>query len=339
MKNVKEIVILRATVLSAIRVFFDSQGFLEVDTPLMVAAPDTEPTIEPFQTTWHESGQSHQAYLIPSPEFLIKRLLAEKVGNLYQLGKSFRNYEPSQAQHNPEFQLLEWYRANADYTDIMTDCENLLHFTISRLGKQVVDFSYQGKKVDVAKPWERLSVSEAFQKYAQIDQETLLDETTLVAAAAKKGYSTVDASYDDLFYQILLNEIEPHLGITKPTFLYDYPLSQAALARKKQKDPRLAERFELYIAGLELANAFSELTNWQEQEKRLQAQLKTRQKNGQPTWDYDRDLIEALKKDLSPTGGIALGVDRLIMLLADAAEITTVLPFSAAKLFNLEKVI
>lgn len=329
----KQTVQLRAAVFKAIRAFFDAQGFYEVDTPLMVAAPDTEPTIEPFETIWKEAGRSHVAYLTPSPEFLIKRLLAEKVGNVYQMSHVFRNLEPSQGKHNPEFMMLEWYRANANYTDIMNDTEALIRSVFAAADKDLT-LSYQGHQVDLEGDWERLSVSEAFEKYADISQDTLVNESALISEATKRGYQTSDTGYDDAFYQIFLNEIESKLGFEKPTFLYDYPASQAALARKKESDPRFAERFELYIAGIELANAFSELTNWQEQEARLKQQVATRKANGQAHWDYDLDFINALKKGLPVTGGIALGVDRLILLLADAPDILEVLPFPAATLFK-----
>lgn len=329
----KDIVQLRAVVFKAIRAFFDEQGFAEVDTPLMVASPDTEPTIEPFQTSWKELGQDHTAYLTPSPEFLIKRLLSENVGNVYQMSHVFRNFEPSQGKHNPEFMMLEWYRSNAHYEDIMDDTRALIIAVFSACGKSLT-LDYQGSEVSLDGDWEKLSVSEAFEKYANLSQDTLLNESALIAEAIKRGYQSEDTGYDDAFYQIFLNEVESKLGFGKPTFLYDYPASQAALARKKESDPRLAERFELYIAGIELANAFSELTNWQEQEARLQQQVETRKKNKQPHWEHDQDFIEALKSGLPVTGGIALGVDRLIMLLADAPDVLSVLPFPAATLFK-----
>lgn len=324
---------LRATVFKSIRSFLDSEGFTEVDSPLMVASPDTEPTIEPFQTKWLEQDNEHIGYLTPSPEFLLKRVLAAGSGNVYQMSHVFRNYEPSQCKHNPEFMMLEWYRTNADYTDIMKDTENLVRAVFAAIHPNEKQFSYQGHLINLNGDWERLSVSEAFEKFANISQDTLLNESALIAAAKDKGYDTDGGSYDDAFFQIFLNEVEGKLGFEKPTFLYDYPASQAALARKKESDPRLAERFELYICGVELTNAFSELTNWQEQESRLQAQVETRKKNNQLNWDYDHDFIAALKQGLPVTGGIALGVDRLIMLMADAPDIISVLPFPAQTLF------
>lgn len=330
----RELLSLRAKVFQAIRQFLNDEGFLEVDSPIFVASPDTEPSIEPFQTTWYEQGKSHIGYLTPSPEFLLKRALAAGSGNIYQMAHVFRNYEPSQGKHNPEFMMLEWYRTNADYTDIMVDTENLIKKVITAVGKSTDFLEYQGTKVDLQGEWPRLSVVEAFFKYADVSEEILLDEKALIKKAQEKGYNTEGSSYDDAFFQIFMNEIESKLGFEQPTFLYDYPASQAALARKKESDPRLAERFELYIAGIELSNAFSELTNWQEQEQRLAAQVKVRKDNNQPHWDYDHDFIKALKLGLPVTGGIALGVDRLIMLMVDAETILEVLPFPASDLFK-----
>lgn len=329
----KKILELRSAVFKAIRAFFDNQGFIELDTPLMVASPDTEPSIEPFQTTWGEQSVAHMAYLTPSPEFLIKRVLAEGVTNVYQMSHMFRNYEPSQGKHNPEFMMLEWYRTNADYKDIMKDTEDLIKYVFQACGKDL-NTSYQGSVVNLNDEWERLSVVEAFEKYANIPQDTLVNESALINEATLRGYQSTDTGYDDAFYQIFLNEVEHKLGFGKPTFLYDYPASQAALAKKKESDPRFAERFELYITGIELSNAFSELTDWQEQESRLKEQATKRKLNGQQYWDYDIAFIESLKKGIPVTGGIALGVDRLIMLLANAESILDVLPFPAKTLFK-----
>jgi elongation factor P--(R)-beta-lysine ligase len=328
------LLVLRARTFAAIREFFDEKGFFEVDTPLLVAAPDTEPTIEPFETTWNELGQSHKAYLVPSPEILIKRLLAHGPENFYQLSHVFRNFEPSQGKHNPEFMMLEWYRSYADYNTIMEDAEELISFIVSSLLHKGYTLNYQGFEIDLTGGWERLSVCDAFDRYAGISRETLLNQTVLIEVAKAKGYNVEGGTYDDAFFQVFLNEIEGKLGFGKPTFLYDYPVSQAALARKKEADPRLAERFELYIAGVELANAFTELTNAEEQEKRLQLQVSIRKANNQPIWKYDHQFVDALKQPMPVTGGIALGVDRLIMLLADKPDVMNVLPFPASTLFG-----
>ncbi len=346
---------MREWVNDGIRAFFKLRGFREVETPLFVANPDPEPTIELFKTIHKANDYSVTGYLNGSPEFMMKKLLAAGSGNIFQICKSFRNGEPVSSRHNPEFSILEWYRVEADYRDIMTDCENLfifLHTYITALREKKLAHAYdvevlpesdlqltfKGTTYDLRGPWERLSVPEAFEKYAQVSKDELLDEALLLAKAKEKGYSVTETtSYDDAFYQIMLNEIEPHLGETKPTFLYDYPASQAALSKKKAEDPRLAERFELYLGGLELGNAFSELADWQEQQERFTNQLATRRANAQDAWQIDQQFIDALKTGFPRCGGIAVGVDRLVMLFADASEISEVLFFPADDIFELAK--
>jgi lysyl-tRNA synthetase class 2 len=344
---------MREWINDGIRGYFKLQKFREVETPLFVANPDPEPTIELFQTVHAANNYSVTGYLNGSPEFMMKKLLASGSGNIFQICKSFRNGEPVSSRHNPEFTILEWYRVEADYTDIMADCEGLfrfLHqyvdalkknklahaFDVEILPASDLQLQFKGKSYNLKGTWERLSVPEAFEKYAGISKDELLSEPLLLAKVKEKGYA-VDktTTYDDAFYQVMLNEIEPHLGAVTPTFLYDYPASQAALSKKKAEDPRLAERFELYIGGLEIGNAFSELADWQEQRERFEKQLKIRQENGQAVWGVDEQFITALQSGFPRCGGIAVGVDRLVMLFADAAEISEVLFFPADQVFKL----
>lgn len=327
----------RSKIVQSIRQFFYDQDFIEVDTPLFLANPDPEPTIHLFETTWQLGELEKIGYLAPSPEFQMKKLLAAGSGPIFQICKSFRNAEPVSRLHNPEFTILEWYRPKADYTDLMNDCEQLVMSAWDTIEpKHGSTLNYQDLKLDMNTPWERLSVVEAFERYAEITEDEFFDLDKLRARAQDKGYRVDENnSYDDIFYQIMLNEVEPHLGKTQPTFLYDYPASQAALARLKADDKRLAERFELYIGNLEIANAFSELTDAKEQEKRLKAQLKNRRTQGLPAWQPDNQFIEALRRGMPPTAGIALGVDRLVMVLTDAAELSEVVSYTAAEIFEL----
>src|SRR3989344_3767486 len=206
----------------------------------------------------------------------------------------------------------------------MKDCEELLVFintylqrmTDTQRTKRPTELIYQGKKVNLAAPWERISVSEAFSRYAAVDLPNTLTLDKLAPIAQKKGYTVgPDDMWEELFHQIFLNEIEPSLGRGKPTIIYDYPASQAALSRKKESDPRFAERFEFYIEGLELGDAYSELTNWKEQQERFEEETKERRRLGKIDHPVDRDFIDALKAGMPKAGGIAVGVDRLIMLL------------------------
>lgn len=344
----------REWVIDAIRIFFKQDGFMELETPLLVHSPDPEPSIAVFQTELKMfDGTKRTGYLTTSPEFSLKKMLAAGVGNCFQICKAFRNGEVGSTRHNPEFTILEWYRTNADYTAVMDDCENLLlfilHYVADRqangsriaLGEpksNTTELQFQGKKYDLSTGWERITVSEAFKKYADIDQATLLDAPLLLAAAVQKGYQiTPETTYQEAFDQIFMNEIEHHLGAEKPTIICEYLASQAALARKKPSDPRFAERFEFYIAGLELGNAFSELTEWQEQEERLQADVDERTKLGLPSFEIDHDFVTAVKSGFPPTGGIAVGVDRLVMLMSDAESIVDTLALPAKDLFDLDQ--
>jgi lysyl-tRNA synthetase class 2 len=192
---------------------------------------------------------------------------------------------------------------------------------------------YQGREYSLKAPWERISVAEAFIKYAGIDTETLLDGAKLKAKGNEKGYQVDEqTTWEECFNQIMANEIEPKLGVSGPTIIYDYPVAQAALA-KKAKDPRFAERWEVYLAGYELGNCFSELTDWREQEARCKADLLERKNLGKTEYPMDYDFIEGLKLGMPETGGIAVGVDRLVALFADKPSIADTLFFPVGELF------
>lgn len=303
--------LVREKVIDTIRAFFKRQGFHEVSTPILVPIPSIEPNLEVFKTGLTTSkGVKRDGYLIMSPEFSIKKLLAAGLGNCFEITKCFRNKEEVSSLHNPEFTMLEWYRINADYTDVMRDFEELF---LEIIGSNKL--LYQGKTYDLTAPWPRISVAEAFKKFAGRDVLRVTDED---------------------FYRIFFNEVEPRLAASrKPFFIYDYPVSQAALSRPKKDDPRFAERFEVFVAGLELGNCFSELTDWKVQKERFEKDFSERKKLGKTEYPIDNDLIEALKSGLPPVSGIAVGVDRLIMLAADAPDISETLFFPAKELFDL----
>lgn len=335
---------IREKVLTAIRRFFLDQNFHEIETPYLTPYLPPESYLDIFETTlYSRDGTSKKAYLPTSPEPFIKKLLVAGVGNCFTLPKSFRNREDKSRTHNPEYTILEWYRVQADYTDIMQDCEELLVFINTYLKKPNKniknslgnsELTYQNKKIDLAKPWDRLSVREAFAKYAQIELNNALERDSMAELARKKGYKvSSNNTWEELFNQIFLNEIEPYLGKGKPTIIYEYPTVLAALSRKSERDPRYAERFEFYIEGLELGNAYSELTDWKEQLKRFKMEYAQRKRLGKVEHPIDMDFIEALKVGMPKTGGIAVGVDRLIMLFADARDIADTLFFPAKEEF------
>ncbi len=332
--------LMREKVIDALRAFFKSQSFHEVETPLLVQSPGTEPYLEVFETVLkYDDGLEKRSFLLTSPEYAMKKLLVAGMGKIFQVCKSFRNKEGRSGRHNPEFTILEWYRADADYTKIMTDCENLLQAIWSSLKGDGEKFQlqYQGKTYNLASPWERISVAEAFQKYCGVDADTLLSEVELKKVARQKGYQVDEATtWEQVYNQLMLNEIEPHLGQTGPTILYDYPASQASLSKKKEADPRFAERFEFFLAGLELGNAFSELTDAAEQERRFKLELEERKQLGKTAYEIDQDYLEALRTGMPPTGGIAVGVDRLVMLFANVSDLADVTFFPAKDIFKLE---
>ena len=320
----------RRRVIAAIRAFFAAQGFVEVETPALQVSPGLEPHLQAFATSLDEPGAgARPRYLQTSPEFAMKKLLVAGVPRLFQLAHCFRNGERS-ATHHPEFTMLEWYRANAGYRDLMADCETLLRAALAAAGRPL--FTWRGVSADPAQPWVYLSVAEAFRRYAAIDllataPDPEAPSLELLAAAAQPLGIAPHAGdgWEDLFFRIFLERIEPHLGCGAPAILYDYPISMAALARAKPDDPRLAERFELYVCGLELANAFGELTDPEAQRRRFLAdQAKKRARYG-AAYPIDEDFLAALAWGMPPSAGIALGVDRLVMLASGAPRIDDVL--------------
>lgn len=318
----------RSQIIQTVREYFITHGFLEVDTPNLVSSLIPESYLEYFKTKLIDrKGTSRAMYLTTSPESSLKKLLAGGIGNCFEITKSFRNNETDSATHNPEFTILEWYRINSTYEDIMKDCEDLFLFLLKKL-KLPKMLNYQSHKVDLTPPWERLSLVKAFKKYAHMDLERCLTDERMRTQAVKKSYLvSPQTTWEEIFNQIILNEIEPHLGThDSPTILFDYPSSEAALAQKKPEDPRFAERFELYIAGLELGDCYTELIDPKEQEKRFEKEQILRKQKGKMEVPADTDFLEALKA-VPLCSGIAVGLDRLVMLFTDSPRIQDVLAF------------
>lgn len=320
----------REKVIDGIREFFKKEGFHEVEVPLLLPTASTEPFLEVFKTELKDDqGNQWEAFLPSSPEFALKKLLASGSGSIFTITKSFRNGEGHSSYHNPEFTILEWYHTPGDYWTVANQFERLM----LKLNFNQETLAYQGKNYSLKVPWERISVAEAFAKYAGIDTETMLDETRLKEAGKKLGYQVTNkTTWEEIWNQIIANEIEPKLGVRGPTILYDYPVAQAALSRRAE-DPRFAKRWEVYLAGMELGNCFDELTDWREQESRCKADLAERKKLGKTEIPIDRDFIEALKMGMPPTGGIAVGVDRLVAFFADVPRIQDVMLFPVEELF------
>jgi EF-P lysine aminoacylase GenX len=327
--NLKEKFLQRQKLTQKIRDFFIARGFNEVETPSLVALPGMEPHLEVFKTGFKSlDGQAESdMYLITSPEYAMKKLLAGGFEKIFEISKSFRNREEKSSLHNPEFTLLEWYRAYAGYKEIMKDTEELIDFlAVENSGKH--EIVYGDHKIDTTTPWLRKSVKELFNEYSGINEETMSDPEKLMEAVKEKGYKVDENTpYEDLFYHVFMNEIEPKLGLARPVIVFDYPAPMAALAKRKKEDTRYAERFETYIAGIELCNAFTELNDPTEQEDRLKEEQEKRKKLGKEQYGVDQSFISALKFGMPPSGGNALGVDRLMMLLTNTSDIRNIILF------------
>jgi len=318
----------RGRITEAVRRWFRDQGFLEVETAILQRSPGNETHLHALATTLRSpGGGSAPLYLHTSPEFACKRLLAAGETRIFTLARVFRNRERGPL-HHPEFTLLEWYRANEPYERLMTDCAALLALAAQAAGTPTL--AWRGRSCDTASAPERLTVADAFTGFAGLDLMATLapggpDRDRLAAAVAGAGIRVAaDDTWSDLFSRVLVERIEPRLGLGRPTILCDYPLAEAALARPKASDPRVAERFELYACGVELANGFGELTDPVEQRRRFDAQMAEKERLYGERYPVDDDFLAALAA-MPPASGIALGFDRLIMLATGAPRIEHVL--------------
>ncbi len=316
----------RQVIIRAIRQHFDAQHFDEVETPILQVCPVIDAHIRAFATDLRgiDGNIAQRLYLHTSPEFEMKKLMVAGMEKIYQICHVFRNAENS-SRHSPEFTMIEWYRTQADYTDMMNDCVALLKNCAKAVN--ITHYRYKEHQCDPFLKWEKLTVCEAFERYAGIKLEDFLeDKVGFKKAVEALGLHTAeDDGWDDLFFRVMDDKIEPFLGMKRPTFLCDYPVSMASLSRKKQDDPRFAERFELYICGLELANAFSELTDAVEQRKRYDIEMDEKERIYGERYPLDEEFIAALEHGMPESGGIALGIDRLIMLATGAEDIGQVL--------------
>jgi lysyl-tRNA synthetase class 2 len=325
----------RARIINYIREFFLKKGFLEVETPTLVKLPGMEPNLFPFKTELLSRDNNGKiAYLITSPEYQMKKLLCGGMQKIWQITNSYRNKEELSKIHNCEFKLLEWYRVNADYKDIMKDTEDLIYYIHKKLNRS--DYLlYNNKKIDLRPPWLRISCRQIFKDFLNLDiLELYKDKKSFLQKAKNENIQIKSKDNEDtIFYRLFLTYIEPYLGINKPVILKDYPASLAALS-VLTSDNNFAERFEVYISGVELANAFSELIDPHEQFSRFKKEQKQGLKRGKEFYQIDMSFIKALKKGMPPSAGIALGVDRLVMLLLGKDSLKEVLLFPQNQLFE-----
>lgn len=313
---------------SFVRRWFDAKGFLEVEPAAIQASPGNEIHLHGLQTRLIQpDGSESGAYLHTSPEFAMKKLLAAGETQIFALARVFRNRERT-ALHAPEFTMLEWYRVGAPLQRLMDDCAALIALAAHVAGAKTLAF--RGREADPFEPPERLSVREAFRRYAGVDLYDSLpagqdpDAATLRRQAKESGLRVVaDDSWSDVFSRLLSERVEPNLGVGRATLLYAYPVSEAALARVSPDDPRAAERFELYCCGVELANAFHELIDPVEQRRRFEADMAEQQRIYGMSYPIDEDFLEALA-EMPAASGAALGFDRLVTLATGANRIEAV---------------
>lgn len=318
----------RGRILAATRAFFAARGYTEVETPALQVSPGMEPHLKAFSTVLEgPDGAAQTLHLHTSPEFAMKKLLAAGAGPIWQLARVWRNGERADT-HHPEFSMLEWYRPGAAYTDLIEETRALL---AAAAAAGIGRLRFRGRESDPS-DIEVLSVTEAFARFAAIDLDPILrsdgsaDLGAMAAAVDRIGVRRVaEDTFEDLFFRVFLERIEPNLGSPHPTVVQDYPISMAALARAKTDDPRFAERFEVYACGLELANAFGELTDATLQRTRFEADQAAKRRLYGFAYPIDEDFIAALEQGLPASAGIALGFDRMVMLAAGADRIEDVL--------------
>lgn len=318
-----------------IRAFFDERGFLEVETPNWVEAPGTDVHLDPVRATFeeqysgHSAGQCLAGYLHTSPEFAMKRLIVEGLERIFQMCKVWRNGEITE-QHNPEFTILEWYRAGEPVEAIIEDVEAL---SAALLGEQVC---VDGRTIELHRPFERMTMQQVveeacgFDLLAALDFDALLDACTTheLLSAGSLERARRDRRWDELFFELQITHIDPFLAERGAVFVTEWPAPLAVLARKKPGDARVAQRFELYVGGVELANGFQELTDAAEQRRRFEEDLAARRQRGLPAMPMPERFLRALERGLPDCSGVAVGVDRMLMLAAGVDDIREILPFA-----------
>lgn len=319
----------RGRIKRALRAWFEAQGFTEVECGVLVFSPGNEAHLHAFETELRTTAdEGRTLYLHTSPEFACKKLLAAGETKIFDFARVFRNRERGPL-HAPEFTMLEWYRANEPYDVVIADTLTVVRMAAETTG--IASMSFKGRDCDPRGEAERLTVADAFSHYAGIDLlATLSDEgegkrEALAKQAARADFAIADNdNWADIFSKILVARVEPNLGIGVPTILYEYPRCEAALARATPHDPRVAERFELYVCGVELANGFGELTDPVEQRRRFIGEMDEKERVYGERYPLDEDFLSALAH-MPPASGVALGFDRLVMLATGARAIGDVL--------------
>lgn len=323
--EVKENFVMRSKIIKAIRDLLDSKGFVEVETPVLNTIAGGA-SARPFIT--HHNTLDLNMYMRIAPELYLKRLIVGGFDKVYEIGKMFRN-EGMDVKHNPEFTMMELYEAYADYNDMMNITEEIYAAALKAVGKGD-KITYEGTEIDLTAPWERLTMLDAIKKYVGIDYDKMSDGEAL--AAAKKAGVEIDEKkqkWGNIVYATFDQKVEEKL--IQPVFITDYPIEESPLTKRKTDDPRLTYRFEFFIFAREMGNAYSELNDPVDQRERFVSQMALREKGDDEAQMMDDDFVTALEYGMPPTGGLGIGIDRLIMLLTDSSSIRDVMLFPTMK--------
>ena len=327
--EVKETFILRSKILKEIRKFMDEQGYMEVETPMLTTVA-TGDAARPFIT--HHNTLDLQMYLRIAPELNLKRLIVGGFDKVFEIGKNFRN-EGMDIKHNPEFTNMEFYSAYEDYHDMMNLSEQLIS-TVAKNTLGTTNITYQGQEIDLAPGWKKITMIDAIKEVTGVDFNTINTDEEAQALAKEKGveYEEIKNTRGHIINEFFETFVEETL--IQPTFIMDYPVEVSPLTKRKKEDSRLVERFELFIGGREYGNAYSELNDPIDQYERFLKQVEAKEKGDEEAGGMDEDFVNALEIGLPPTGGMGIGLDRLIMLLTDSASIRDVLFFPTMKPLN-----
>jgi len=328
-------------VIKAIRKFVEEKNYHELESPILSSSLPQERYLEILETNISlKNNKIKKAYLIPSTETFNKRILASGIGNHFVISKVFRGLEEIGPNHSPEFTMLEWYTLGSNYLKLMSEAEEIIIYITNYLNSKFEIrnskfLKYQNLNIDFGKPWLRFSIEELLNKYLKICLKKINSLSQIKEFALSKGYKIYkNDDWQIIFEEIFANEIEPNLPLDKPYFLYDYPKIMCPLTKIKKENPLVCEKVELYIAGREIANGYTEQRDWKIQKLRFLEEQKARKKMGKKDVNFDNDIIEALESGIPEVAGIGLGIDRLAMILANVKTISEINYFPAEEEFS-----
>jgi EF-P lysine aminoacylase GenX len=337
--NLFEKFFIKEYTLKAIRRFFEERNYHEFECPILADSLPQERYLDVFEIKLNTQLDSKTAYLIPTTETFNKRILAAGLGNHFVISKVFREMEQISPNHSPEFTMMEWYTLGGNYTKLMDETEELVNFILNFLIEKSPLFTtkqlnYQGRIINFESPWYRFSLKDVFEKYLKVTLDDLLDNKSLKEFAKEKGINFDEKDdWQAIFEMLFAIEIEDKLPTDKPYFLYDYPKVLCPLTREKKEDPRYCEKVELYIGKKEVANGYTELIDPVEQRKRFDIEREAREQMNKPLVNYDNEIIRAMESGIPDVAGIGMGIDRLVMILANAENISDINYFPASEMF------